>query len=170
MWHYARGLAFAARKQAQAADREHATFQSLCADAEIKAMDSPFLPARDILAVADEVLAAKSAGAHGDHELLVDHLQKAVAAQDKLPYMEPPYWYYPVRQSLGAALLQSRRAAEAETIFRQDLKAFPRNGWSLYGLAESLRRQGKNAAAESVDREFATAWKNADVKLDLAWY
>jgi tetratricopeptide (TPR) repeat protein len=73
--------------------------------------------------------------------------------------------YYPIRQSLGAALLKAGRNAEAEAVYREDLKRFPENGWSLFGLAAALRAQGKSGDAEAVDQRFAKAWSAADVKL-----
>jgi hypothetical protein len=79
--------------------------------------------------------------------------------------MEPPRWYYPIRQALGAVLLDAGRAAEAEQVYREDLKNFPENGWSLYGLARALRAQGKSAEAAAVEKKFVEAWKGADVKL-----
>jgi hypothetical protein len=83
--------------------------------------------------------------------------------------MEPAFWIYPTRQTLGAALLKLGRATEAEAEFRADLAEFPRNGWSLFGLAQALRAQDKTDAAATVEREFATAWEKSDVKLQLEW-
>jgi predicted Zn-dependent protease len=88
-----------------------------------------------------------------------------VRAQDALLYDEPPPFYYPVRQSLGAALLEAGRAKEAEAVYREDLKTFPKNGWSLYGLAQSLKAQGKADEAAEAEKEFEEAWSRADVKL-----
>jgi tetratricopeptide (TPR) repeat protein len=84
--------------------------------------------------------------------------------------MEPPYWYYSAKLSLGAGLLKAGHAAEAERIFRTDLKEFPNNGWPLYGLHESLRAQGKQEEAIAVGKEFKKAWRHADTRLDLAWF
>ena len=78
---------------------------------------------------------------------------------------EPPPWYYPVRQSLGAVLLQAGRAADAEQVYREDLRRNPGNGWSLYGLAQSLRAQGKTGEAAQTDESFKKAWAQADVQL-----
>jgi hypothetical protein len=83
--------------------------------------------------------------------------------------MEPSFWWYPTRQTLAAALLEYGRAAEAEREFRTDLTEYPRNGWSLFGLAAALRAQDKRDAAAMVDREFAQAWEKSDVKLQLDW-
>jgi Flp pilus assembly protein TadD len=82
-----------------------------------------------------------------------------------LNYDEPPGWYYPTRESLGAALLLAGEAAEAEKVFRQDLEHNPRNGRSLFGLAESLKKQGNSQAARAAQRDFESAWKSADTKL-----
>jgi tetratricopeptide (TPR) repeat protein len=79
--------------------------------------------------------------------------------------MEPPDWYYPVRQSLGQVLLEAGFAAQAEAVYRKDLETYPDNGWSLYGLARSLRKQGKREAAAEVEQRFTQAWSRADVKL-----
>ena len=92
-------------------------------------------------------------------------LEHAVALQDGLAYMEPPPWYYPVRQSLGAVLLESERAADAERVYRTDLLHNPRNGWSLYGLSQSLRVQGRDAEADWAEQGFRNAWARADVEL-----
>lgn len=95
----------------------------------------------------------------------IRHFREAAQLEDALTYTEPPTWYYPMRQSLGVALLVDRQFAEAEKVYREDLERFPRNGWSLFGLAEALERQGKTADARRVRTMFADAWKDADVKL-----
>ncbi|MEX2482326.1 MAG: hypothetical protein WD928_15820, partial [Gammaproteobacteria bacterium] len=84
--------------------------------------------------------------------------------EDGLPYMEPPYWFFPNRQLLGAALLDRGRAAEAEAVFRRDLEKVPHNGWSLNGLAASLDAQGRADAAGEIRTQFDTAWQRADVR------
>ena len=80
-------------------------------------------------------------------------------------YMEPPFWYYPIRHSLGAVLLKAGRAAEAEALYREDLERFPENGWSLYGLARSLRAQDKADEAAAVEQRLKKTWAKADVTL-----
>ncbi len=92
---------------------------------------------------------------------------EAGEAQDGLAYDEPASWFYPGRESLGAALLKRGRAAEAEAVFRADLKRNPRNGRSLFGLLESLKAQKKTGDAEWVRREFESAWKDSPLKLTL---
>ena len=79
--------------------------------------------------------------------------------------MEPPAWFYPVRHNLGAALLAAGRAAEAEAVYREDLRQYPQNGWSLFGLAQSLQAQGRRTEAADVQRRFGEAWRHADVTI-----
>ena len=81
-----------------------------------------------------------------------------MALEDKLAYTEPPYWYYPVRQSLGAVLLAAGEADEAVAVFRQSLLRAPNNGWALHGLAASYARLGQKDAAAAARRQFAEAW------------
>jgi tetratricopeptide (TPR) repeat protein len=169
-WHFTRGLAFAARKDAAAAAREHQALAELAHSDQAKSLDQPTLPVTAILQVADHWLAAKVAGARGENQLMVEQFERAVATEDKIPYMEPPYWPIPTRPALGAALLASGDFEKAEHVFREDLNNLPRNAWGLAGLAESLRRQGKAQAADAVQRECEAALDDADVKLDLAWF
>ncbi len=98
----------------------------------------------------------------------IANLRAAVALQDSMDYNEPPDWLYPMREPLGAALLEAGKAAEAETVFREDLKRNPNNARSLFGLGESLKAQGKAAEAANMQRQFEQNWKKADTKLTLA--
>ena len=92
-------------------------------------------------------------------------MKKAVAIEDALPYMEPPFSYMPMRHGLGAAMLAAGDAAGAEKVYREDLERNPNNGWALFGLAQSLMAQGKNEAAAEVMKRFEAAWLRADVKI-----
>lgn len=170
LWHFTRGLAFAARKDATAAEAERAALQTIVDSEEAKKISSPVFPAVDMLRVSALWLSGKVAGARGDTRGMIEYLEKASAAEDAIPYMEPSYWPIPVRPTLGAAWLQSGNAVKAEEIFREDLKRWPRNAWSLMGLEQSLRTQGKTESANLVRREFESAWKRSDVKLDLNWF
>jgi len=100
----------------------------------------------------------------------IAHFREALKIEEAGLYFEPPRWYYPMRHSLGAALLKAGRNAEAEAVYREDLKRFPENGWSLFGLAAALKAQGKSAEAAAVDQRFAKAWAGADVKLVASRY
>jgi Flp pilus assembly protein TadD len=95
------------------------------------------------------------------------HWRQAVEIQDQLVYDEPPGWYYPVRESLGACLLQTGKTAEATEVFREGVRRSPRNGRMLFGLWQSLKAAGDNYEADTVRREFETAWSGADISLGL---
>jgi Flp pilus assembly protein TadD len=103
------------------------------------------------------------AAARGDWSAAVAALRRAVTTNDALTYDEPPPWYLPPRQQLGSVLLRAGRVSEAEAMFRQDLVRHPENGWSLSGLATSLRAQGKLSEAGRVQQRFERAWSTADV-------
>jgi tetratricopeptide (TPR) repeat protein len=126
-----------------------------------------FESARNILGLAAVVLDARIAWARGEHEQAIALWRKAVAAADKIAYDEPPVWFYPMRESLGAALALAGKPAEAERVFRDDLERHPRNARSLFGLHQTLVMQKKDADAAWIQREFEDAWKNADTKLTL---
>jgi tetratricopeptide (TPR) repeat protein len=170
VWHFARGLAFAAKQDVAAAEREQLALGAIATSEEAKRLSSPLFPVADTLAVSAHWLAGKVAGTKGDKRGMIEQLEQAVAAEDAIPYMEPSFWPIPVRPALGNAWLQSGDAAKAEQVFREDLRRWPRNGWSLFGLEQSLRAQGKSQSADLVRREFDTAWKRADVPLALEWF
>jgi tetratricopeptide (TPR) repeat protein len=160
-WHFARGMALAGMGKAGDAEAEY----KIVADAE-KATpeDVPFaMPvnnkAKDVLKIAEHVLAAKVAMAKGDKGEAIAHLQQAVAIQDTLKYDEPSDWFFPVRESLGAALLMNGDAAGAEKTFRDDLERNPRNPRSLYGLQQTLKKQGREYDATFVEKQFNSSWK-----------
>ena len=163
-WHFVRGVAFAAGGKIDQAAKEQRELETGLAQIP---QDVPggFSPAKTILQLADTVLSARIAEAQGDHKAAIATWHKAMEMQDQLAYDEPPDWYYPVRESLGGALLRAEQADEAEKIFREDLMRNPRNGRSLYGLMMSLTAQKKTVDAEWARREFEEAWKNADTKL-----
>ena len=124
-------------------------------------------PNEAMVAAMNAVVEAKLDAARGNSDSALKHWRAAIEAQDKLNYTEPPDWYYPVRESLGAALLAGGYAKEAEQVFREDLRRNPRNPRSLFGLKESLGAQHLENDAAWVDREFHRAWKNADSQLKI---
>jgi tetratricopeptide (TPR) repeat protein len=126
-----------------------------------------FLTASGAMDLAAIVIDARLAWAAGDRDKSIQLWRRAVAIQDRLPYDEPPTWYYPIRESLGAALLMAGKAADAELVFREDLVRMPRNARSLFGLQAALTSQGKDADAAWVQRQFEAVWKNADGRLTL---
>jgi predicted Zn-dependent protease len=113
------------------------------------------------------VVEARIAQAEGDLDRAIAELETAVQIQDSLAYLEPPFWYYPVRQSLGAALLMAGRPADAADVLRESLVHVPNNGWALYGLMEAQKAQGDDTAAAVTKQLFDSAWAG-DAPPDLA--
>lgn len=168
-WHFARGMALAATGKVSEADAE---YKILSAAEAATPPDMVFQApvnnkTKDILKIAENVLGARIAQARHDSAAAVAQLRQAVVLQDSLLYGEPPDWFYPVRESLGASLLLTGQAAEAEKVFRDDLDRNPRNPRSLFGLTEALKAQKRDYDAEFVDRQFHSGWKNPNVKLKL---
>jgi tetratricopeptide (TPR) repeat protein len=161
--HYVRCLAFAARRDRRAAETELAAFEKSREEIAENASWGQN-KARDVHACASEVLVARLASSSSE---AVSHWQQAVELQDRLTYDEPPAWYYPVRESLGAALLRAGEAAKAEGVFREGVRRTPHDGWMLFGLLESLKAQNKQPDANWVKRELDAVWAKSDVVLRL---
>jgi tetratricopeptide (TPR) repeat protein len=164
-WHYVRGLALVATGRLDEAGAELVSLRSVLPD---KSLDNPlFSPntGRAVLAVAPEVLAGEIAAARRDHDRAIAHLERAVRLEDALVYTEPAEWHFPPRQALGAVLLEAGRAAEAETVYWEDLRRNPDNGWSLFGVWKALQAQRKEQDAALAERRFRAAWARADVTL-----
>ena len=158
MWHYARAIAYA-RKGAMADSRsEIEAIGAIERSADFKPITDWGVPAREIVQTAHAVAAARLADAQGDLPAAIASYRKAVAIQDSLPYTEPPHWYYPVRQSLGAALLRSGQLDEAENVFRASLVRTPSNGWALSGLMAVYRERGDQAALAAARKRFDKTW------------
>jgi tetratricopeptide (TPR) repeat protein len=163
LWHYAKAVALVAKGDRKAALDEQEGFEK--SRPAVRATTEFFSNAPGkIIEVAAAVLAARLAT---DTSKSISLWEKAVALQDALDYDEPPPWDYPVRESLGSALLRGGRTAEAEAVFREDLRRNPRNPRALFGLWQSLASQHKTVDAGWVQRQFEEAWKNADFKLRL---
>ena len=120
---------------------------------------------KPVFDIAVHALMGEIAARKGSLTSRISHFQEAKQTEDGILYFEPPTWYYPIRHSLGAVLLQAGRAEEAETAYREDLKRFPENGWALFGLMQALRAEGKAAEALTVGERFRKAWASADVTL-----
>ena len=165
LWHYARGSAFVAQRKFDKAVDELKSVQAACVDPTVKEMLAAANPAPTILQLSALGLEGELLSAQGRHDEAVKKFERAVILQDTLKYIEPPDWGQSMRLYLGAALLKAGRPKQAELVYREDLKEFRNNGWSLFGLAQSLRTQGKSAAARKVEQDFERAWKNADVTL-----
>jgi tetratricopeptide (TPR) repeat protein len=168
VWHYARGLALLRKGQLDEAEKELAEVRRIAADPALNyTLLSPNTAAA-VFAPAPEVLAGELAAKRKDHDKAIAHLERAVRLEDGLVYTEPEEWHYPARQALGAVLLDAGRAREAETVYWDDLKRHADQGWSLFGLAEALRAQGKKEQAAAVQERFDKAWARADVKLSAS--
>lgn len=165
IWHYARGMAFAATNKLRPARRELAEVNRAARSGSMQDKYVGFAPVPAVLGVAADVLEATIASAGGEHDLAVTRLDRAVRIQDGFRYNEPPDWYFPVRHYLGAALLDAGRAAEAETVYWQDLERNPDNGYAWLGLQQALAAQGKAEQAAWAAARLAHAWRDADVKL-----
>ncbi|HEY7535049.1 MAG TPA: hypothetical protein VH878_03805 [Thermodesulfobacteriota bacterium] len=164
MWHFARGMAYAATGRFNNAETERKQFISVNKTIPAEATWD-LNSANSVLKIPENVLDARIALARGNKQTAIKFLRKAAEAEDTLNYAEPPSWYIPVRESLGGVLMLNGDYAEAEKVFRADLEKNPRNGRSLFGLYKSLKAQGKNYDAQLVQREFEVAWKNADIQL-----
>jgi tetratricopeptide (TPR) repeat protein len=163
-WSYSRALAFTTLEEP---DSAAAARDSLVATAAAMPADKMIgiNRAKSVLELAVNHLAGEMAAKDGNIDVAVKELRKAVTLEDELKYDEPPAWYMPIRQRLGAVLLASGRPKQAEQVFREDLVQRPENGWSLHGLAQALRAQGRTREAAKVAERFRKAWEAADVQL-----
>ena len=165
MWHYGRGTAFAARGQYERARQELEALRVQRSSPQLTGAELAGTPLPAIADLAAKILEGELAARERNVDAAIASLTAAVAMQDAQRYNEPPTWHYPVRQSLGAVLLAAGRPADAEAVYREDLRRNPENGWSLFGLARSLEGQQKEGAAEEVWRRFRRAWGRADVTI-----
>ncbi len=167
-WHFARGMALAGTGKLNEAEAEY----KIVAEAEQNTPPDVVFAApidnkaKDILKISEDVLGAKIAMARKDYAQAISLLTAAVAIQDTLKYGEPPDWFFPVRESLGAVLLINGNAAGAEKVFRADLERNPRNPRSLFGLQQALKAQNRNYDAGFVEAQFRDSWKGGDVKVE----
>jgi pimeloyl-ACP methyl ester carboxylesterase len=166
-WHFARGSAYAAAKDTAKAEAELAALRAVnqSLTPEVRVFNNA---AADVTKVGELELEGKIALAKGDKKAGIDLLTRAIAAEDATYYAEPADWDLPVREVLGGVLLANGDYSGAEKVFRAEILRRPRNGRALFGLAESLRKQGKEGAAKSVQGEFEKAWQYADTKLDVS--
>ena len=158
MWLYARGVALAARRDFASAAAAADAIGTLEHTADFKLLKESNIPAQDVLRIAQTLILARVAQAKGDTSIAIAQFEKAAALQDALPYTEPPYWYYPIRQSLAAALLQGGHFDEAEQQFLRALARAPANAWSYFGLAELYKARGNTAAANQAEADLARTW------------
>ncbi|MBX2816887.1 MAG: hypothetical protein KTR24_12855 [Saprospiraceae bacterium] len=166
MWHYARGFALARLGLLDAADAELESVKAIAADPRAKTLLAAYNnPTSEVGKVASMSLAGEIAAERGDLDQAIGLLKSADIHEKNLVYQEPAAWHYPVKQALGAVMLQAGQAAEAEAVYRADLDRLPGNGWSLFGLYQSLVDQGKVEEAKETKVQFEKAWEHADVAL-----
>ncbi len=166
LWRFARAMAYNGEGQGDRAAAERAAFA-----AEVKAIPPKegfgYNTAGQIFEIATWMLDASIARGHRDYKQAASLLTQAALAEDALNYDEPPDWYLPPRESLGAVLFLDGRAGEAEAVFRQELKQHARNPRALFGLAECLDAQGKTREEEEIRKQFNEGWKHADTSLRI---
>ena len=168
MWHYARGVAYAAQGNGAAARGEAEAIARIKAGHDFAALVAGGVPVPNVLELAGEVVLGRVAVAENKLDDARAAFERAVQVQDGLPYTEPPHWYYPVRQSLGAVLVRLNRLDDAEQAFRLSLVRAPNNGWALYGLSEVYGRMGRKDARAEVRRRLDRAWAGDRSNLQLA--
>jgi tetratricopeptide (TPR) repeat protein len=168
MWHYARGIAYVGKGDLAAARVEAGAIESLVKSGDFSALEAVAIPTRPVLDLAREALLGRIAQAEGELDRAIGHFQHAAELQDGLAYMEPPYWYYPVRQTLGALQLGAGHTEESLASFRSVLKKTPSNAWALFGLAAALRARGDAEGAAEAEAQFREAWAGDRDAIDLA--
>jgi hypothetical protein len=167
VWHYARAIAFAAKGDVPQARSEQQIFVAGAAKVPPETPVGVLNTAGQMFAAARALLDGRLAWADGDRVTAIERYRAAVEAEDALAYDEPPTWYYPVRETLGAALLVNGNPVEAERVFRDDLKSNTGNGRSLFGVWKSLEAQGKTIDADLARIQLQRVWKVADVTLRI---
>ena len=169
MWHHTRAVAYAAKGEAAKAREEQKAFREAAKKVKEEATFGNN-KATDLFAVGEDMLEGEILVREGKMDAAIKSLRSAIAKEDTLRYSEPPDWVIPVRHALGAFLLKAGKPVEAEAVYREDLRRWPNNGWSLFGLAASLDAQGKKVEAAQVRAKFDEAWKHADVKIPSSCY
>ncbi len=167
IWHYGRASALLAYGKTDEAEEHLAQVRYI---ADLPGMDKLYArvnTGQKLLTIAANVLAGEIAAKKGQEASAVSYLETAIRLEDSLLYVEPPDWGYPVRQTLGEVLLKFDRPEEAEMVYWEDLRRNPETGWSLYGVWQSLLRQGKDLQAREIKKRFIKAWENADTKLEI---
>ncbi|EDP70204.1 hypothetical protein FBALC1_11742 [Flavobacteriales bacterium ALC-1] len=164
--HYARGIAFIRKGNIKEAQEELNAIESLKKDPELETLVATANNASIHSAnIAFEVVAGELEALKGNIPKAIEHLKNAVVFEDGLTYTEPAAWHIPTRQNLGSILIKAKKYTAAEKIYKEDLDILRQNGWSLIGLYKSLKAQGKNKEAESIKKEFNSAWKDADIEI-----
>jgi tetratricopeptide (TPR) repeat protein len=155
---YARAVARAQQRDRAGFEQELARLRAVRTSGALKPMIDQGVPAADLVQLAETVARARWSYATGRPTEAVRLYREAASIEARIPYMEPPYWYYPVAQSLGAALYRAGRYREARDAFQTALQQSPNNGWVLFGLAASERALGRRSEAATADAALKKAW------------
>ncbi|PWL38682.1 hypothetical protein DKG77_10555 [Flagellimonas aquimarina] len=167
--HYARGIAFIRKGNSKEAQEELAAIETLKNDPEMETLVATANNASIHSAnIAYEVVAGELAALKGDVSKAIEHLENAVEFEDGLTYTEPAAWHIPTRQNLGAILMNAKKYEDAEKVYREDLDVLRQNGWSLMGLHNSLKAQGKIEEAQIIKQEFEKAWEHSDIEIETS--
>lgn len=169
MWHTARALVMARQGDVKGASAELAEMQKISASNSLMQYPQGLLPSQSLGTIAEEVVSGRIAQVSGKPKTAIAHFRKAAELQATLPYTEPPFWYYPVKQSLGGLLLANGKAKEAGDVFRASLMDQPGNAWALYGLMKAYEATGDQAAAAETKKYFDQAWIGKPMAIDLKW-
>jgi tetratricopeptide (TPR) repeat protein len=166
VWYYARTMAFIGKNDISSAEKEMESLEKIRSD---KNLESLFIwginSAAGLIKIAYEVTKGELEAKKKNYNDAIVHLRKAVELEDGLRYDEPPTWFYPCRQNLGAVLIEAGKYAEAEKVYRENLAEIPDNGWGLFGLHQVLLKENKTKEAGEVKKRFEEAWKYSDIKL-----
>ena len=157
-WHYARGEALIKESDVEGAMAEAEAISALIADADMSPLTDGGVPALDVLNIARLTIIARAAAADGALDTAIEAMEEAVALQDAMAYTEPPFWYYPAKQTLASMLLRADKTERAEQLFLESLTESPNNAWVLYGLAETYKAQGDKNGAKYANGLFKDAW------------
>jgi len=170
VWHYARGMAYTRTSKLSEAKSELANLKKLVADPFMDYTISGFNSFKNVLSIGQNILEGEIEASQKNYDKAIQLVTNAVEIEDNLLYQEPPDWYHPSRQVLGGILLEAKKPSHAEQRFREDLNLYRKNGWSLYGLYQSLQAQGKKKEAMEAKKEFDKAFAKADITLKSVRY
>ena len=166
VWHYARAMAFIGTNKIGDAKEEVIEIGALSKNEELEELSIWGINSAGLLIkIAYEVAAGELETKKQNYDLAISHLRKSVELENQLRYDEPPTWFYPCRQNLGAVLIEAGKYEEAEKVYRENLAEIPDNGWGLFGLHQALIKQNKTEEASEVEKKFNAAWQYSDVKL-----
>jgi tetratricopeptide (TPR) repeat protein len=166
IWHYARAMAFISKNDLIEAETEISELEEDLNNESIEKLIVWGINSAGILVkIGYEVVSGELAAKQKKYPLAISHLKKAVEFEDQLRYDEPPTWFYPCRQNLGAVLIEAGRYKEAQIAYEENLSEVPDNGWGLFGLKQALLKQGKVEEADKIEKKFNDAWKYSDIEL-----